>query len=445
MLANITPKLPKDANIQLPILTSKNRGGKPLIWFIYVDDHDYIKTYGQVAGKWVSTNKSCSGTNMGKKNERTPFEQAESESLSVWKKQIDKGYKPFEDDVEGTDYYNTIVHAKAQQGGKNHGIGTKDAVERRQLTGSAVTVEVIKPMLAQSYMKRWDEEKESIKKANDNGRKLRKQLFIRWDEPDFYLLGQAKLDGERCVARKVEGEIVLSTRPGKIFPHFNHIKSELLQHLPDDMVLDCEVYTEYLDQFNGSEIERFSWIQGVCSLDSEKPAEDEDKIFLYVFDIIDTEATQTERFSRLKTWFNSHDFKNVKLVEWKPIHSHAEADRFLTDMLALNFEGVMLRDPEAVYFTNHRVNHLLKYKKFDDAEFEVTDVIEVNRGFVVYECWNKERTKKFRAKPEGSIHVAQALLKNKDNLINRSLTVKYQGLSADGIPRFPIGKSIRKN
>lgn len=27
--------------------------------------------------------------------------------------------------------------------------------------------------------------------------------------------------------------------------------------------------------------------------------------------------------------------------------------------------------------------------------------------------------------------------------INKMLTVKYQGLSADGIPRFPIGRVVR--
>jgi hypothetical protein len=443
MLSKVSKRISPDVELKLPILSSKNRLDKDMVWIIYTEGAEVIRRHGLLDGKWQLSSKTSSGVNIGKKNEQSPEQHAEFDALSLWKKQIDKGYKPFSDDKDGLEYYNQIMVDKAQQGGKNHGVGTNSSVDRRKNETPMSLDAYTKPMLAETYTKRWEEEKKSVNKALEAGRTSRIQRFIRWGENGFFMLIQSKLDGERCVAKWVDGKIHLATRNSKVLPHLNHIKVDLEKNMPKDMELDGEIYCEDMEGFE-NETDRFASIQGACSVDSDKPAANEKRFSFYVFDIIDTQTSQLERFSQIDDFFKSNKMDHVKMVPWEAVHSHEEVDKALSERLAQNYEGIMLRDPDAMYYKNRRVNYLLKYKKFDDAEFEITDVVEANRGFAVYECWNKDKNKKFRAKPEGTVHVAKTLLANRDSLIGQEVTVKYQGMSANGIPRFPVAKALRK-
>ena len=126
------------------------------------------------------------------------------------------------------------------------------------------------------------------------------------------------------------------------------------------------------------------------------------------------------------------------------------------------YEGIMFRNINMPYEQKRSYN-LLKYKEFIDDEFIIIGVkegkgslvghvgsfickIEVNRilkdiNDSEYKFENQEGIVK--AKMDGKREHLKYLFENPKEYMNKPLTIKYQNLSKDGIPRFPIGKSIR--
>ena len=62
-------------------------------------------------------------------------------------------------------------------------------------------------------------------------------------------------------------------------------------------------------------------------------------------------------------------------------------------------------------------------------------------GAVIWRCQMGEAV--FTVRPTGTIGDRKALFERAEKLIGHRLTIKYQGLSKDGVPRFPVGKGIR--
>jgi hypothetical protein len=54
-----------------------------------------------------------------------------------------------------------------------------------------------------------------------------------------------------------------------------------------------------------------------------------------------------------------------------------------------------------------------------------------------------ENGDEFNCKPIGSKAEKIEWYKKRKDFVGKFITVKYQELSSDGIPRFPIGKSMR--
>lgn len=77
----------------LPTLYARTQTGAVQTWTITVHENKYQTTFGQVDGKLQTTNwTECYGTNTGRSNERTPWEQAQFEAEALWKKKKDSGY-----------------------------------------------------------------------------------------------------------------------------------------------------------------------------------------------------------------------------------------------------------------------------------------------------------------------------------------------------------------
>ena len=107
-------------------------------------------------------------------------------------------------------------------------------------------------------------------------------------------------------------------------------------------------------------------------------------------------------------------------------------------------EGVMIREASSIYEIGKRSNYLLKYKAFQTEEYTIVDVKEGTgreKGTAIWVC--KVGEQHFSAKPEGTLEVRRKLLEEKDKYIGKQLTVRYQNLTALGVPRFPVGVAIR--
>lgn len=392
--------------------------GKCKVWQIEVQEttegHGLIRTeYGYEDGKKMVNEKVVDkGKNVGKKNETTPVQQALVEARATWSKKKDAGYKESAGAAGGAGAAGSAGAA----GGAGAGTTADDAASAVSAPASrakSIAIDVPLPMLAHDFHKR--------------GKDIKFPCFV-----------QPKLDGTRCVAICGPGGGGLYSRNRKTYPNLGHIKG-VIAGLPAGLILDGELYSDELS---------FQEIVGLVK--SEKLKADqvakEPKIQLWVYDIVDASTGFADRFKRLQELFASlGDGSPLRLVETVECKAVADIKGFHDKYVDGGFEGVMLRNVGGKYNIGHRCKELQKFKEFEDNEFEVTGFAEgegVEAGCVVWRC-KTEDGKGFACRPRGSHEERRALLTAARSYIGKKLTVRYQELTTDGIPRFPVGIAFR--
>jgi len=375
--------------IEFPKLYKKTSTGKQQQWSIWVLNNEIHTAWGQTNGvmqKTVDVVKT--GKNVGKKNETSAEKQAELEAQALWEKKLKKGYN------------QTAVAAMA---------GEVDAI----IEGG------ISPMLAHSY--------------KDHGHKIEWPAYV-----------QPKLDGHRCIAVVEDGKCTLWSRTRKLITGVPHIAAEVERRCADaginDIVLDGELYNHaYRNKFE----ELTSFIR------QKAPKDGHTVVQYHVYDIVKDASFQARNVHLTALLVDDvypMSESTVLLVETLAANDEAAMQEAFADFLDKGFEGAMVRNGEGKY-VNKRSYDLLKVKEFADAEFEIVGVEEGRgklAGHAVFVCRN-ERDQDFRAKMMGETSKLKLYWDNPSLAIGRMLTVKYQGLTADGIPRFPVGVRMRED
>lgn len=245
---------------------------------------------------------------------------------------------------------------------------------------------------------------------------------------------QPKLDGIRCIAIVKNGKCTLWSRTRKPITSMPHIVAALESISPDlDMVLDGELY-------NHSFKTNFEHI--VSLVRQEEPDPRHTDVEYHIYDII-VEKPFSGRAAMIRHMPKRPGLIRVDTVE---VQDEAETMNMFERWRKEGYEGAMIRNANSMY-ENKRSYGLQKIKEFDDAEFQITG-IEEGRGKLVghvgaFICRDKDG-KEFFAKMSGSTERLKAFFDNPNLWLGKMLTVKYQGLSGkNGVPRFPIGISIR--
>ena len=379
--------------MDFPKLFGEASTGKKKVWMIKVEDRDgvgvIITTHGYDGMKMVVNEKEVSaGKNKGKKNETTPIQQAISDARALWQKKKDAGYAE-----EGGE-------AAAGAGGGFEGIAESRA--------KASVSEVPLPMLAHEFGKR--------------GKSFPFPCYV-----------QRKFDGTRCVA--VPG-VGLFSRNRKKYPHMEHILEDL-KGLPSDLILDGELYSDSLT---------FQEIVGLVKRETLKAGDIEKmkQIYYHVYDII-YDAKYEERLYRLGMLFKECKFKYIRLVETEECSDRDMLKVLHDKYVAEGFEGIMLRNKNGLYKVGQRSVDLLKYKEFMDDEYEVVDFKEgdgVEKGCVIWVC-KTAKGQTFACRPAGTHAERAEYLKNGGDYIGRKLSIRFQELTDEGLPRFPVGIAFR--
>jgi ATP-dependent DNA ligase len=413
----------------LPPLYKARKDGKTHTWKVWVEDNKLFKQDHIVGGKEKEpTFKICTIKNEGKKNERQPHEQAQEEAKSQWNNALDKGYAPAEIDIKGQEYYKKIVSAREKAGFQNRDISKKSESE----VATKVQKKQYFPMLAMN----WENKKGKIA--------FKEGAYI-----------QPKADGVRALIRQENGNILITSRTGKEFKHFSHIREQfkVLFSKNPNIIFDGELYIHSLKNEKGTEIdktERWILISSICSIARLKPHPREEKISYYIFDLFDAtgKLTQVQRFSKLTNIMNNLTFKNVFVLPTEVIFDEKEIPDYHEQWVIEGYEGAIIRDRNAPYFsgkTRSRSEFLLKYKLQDSDEFEIVDSKEgdgTEKGCIVWIC-QTEDGKTFSCRPEGTHAERKKLWKNREDYIGQILTVQYQGRDPKtNIPRFPVGKQL---
>lgn len=360
-----------------PILYSLTSTGATQIWFCESDGHGRFRsTSGQKDGaKTCCEWTVCEGKNLGKANETSPAEQAEKEIAALYKKKKKDKYFDSEDEL-GEDRF-------------------------------------IKPMLA----KQWEDYKEDID----------------WSEGVYI---SPKMDGLRAVIANNKA----TSRGGGVFVSFPHILREIEPVLEDypELVLDGEVYTDKLK----TDFNKIISLAKQSKPTNEDLIESEKWLEYHVFDCPSAPGGFHDRYKFLESLFEKYFKGNkwIKLCKHKLIKKESEIDENLQKYIEQGYEGLMVNIYDGEYF-GKRSKNILKYKLFQDEEFKITDVTEGvgNRsGMMGYISLVMKNGNTFDANARGNEELYTEILKNKKNYIGKMATIRYQNLTPDGIPRFPV-------
>jgi len=147
----------------------------------------------------------------------------------------------------------------------------------------------------------------------------------------------------------------------------------------------------------------------------------------------------------LNKFFTEKNPVNTLSLLTEECKSHDNLKTFHDKYVEQGYEGLIVRNKKGLYKQKDRSNDLQKYKEFVDDEFEIVDYkagTGRDENAVIWICKTKEG-KTFNARPEGSLDQRRKNYRSGKKFIGKLLTVRYQNLSKDGIPRFPIGVTIR--
>lgn len=259
-------------------------------------------------------------------------------------------------------------------------------------------------------------------KFSDKGHKVVWPAFV-----------QPKLNGQRMLFDGKKGW----SRGGKlIIPEcIAHIKEEIGE-LPDGVILDGELILP------GNPL-----LQKTMAAIKKFRPELSPTLLYWVYDIVDPARTFSERFEILKGLASS-GASHIILTPTAKVESPSDVLFFHGQFVDQGYEGSMVRFDLGGYDIGHRNNQLQKVKDFVDAEFEVLDILEGGgrfKGAAIFEC-RATLTQTFTVVPEGDMDYRRDLYNRREEILSSTkyLTVRYQELSKDGVPIFPVGVSLRE-
>jgi len=285
--------------------------------------------------------------------------------------------------------------------------------------------------------------RESIEEAVDNDSILPmlahkyadKKHLVEWP-----WLAQPKLDGVRCIITRDEDGFTFTSRGGKIYDALNfHIR----------LNLDLASIMKVGDVWDG-EVYKHGWsLQRIVSATKKLNPKDTPQLQFWNYDVVDDRPFK-DRYTA-----GGFTVGHVKSVETQTINDESEMERLHDKFVQDGFEGLILRDPEGLYAKGNRSSTLLKYKKFQDEEFEIigTDVeAQTINGHdyncIMFRCKIKAGAE-FNVRPRGSLIYRQEMLKNRNAYIGKMLTVRFftytdetQG-KGQKVPQFPVGITTR--
>lgn len=378
---------------EFPPLYGFEKNGKEKVWSAIVSQQDKKAvstiTYGQVDGKQqVVVREYDKGKNIGRANETTPYQQCFNETERKWK-----------DKKEKENY------SEMKQDDPNHQTQQNDNIKDTKIL----------PMLAATYST-------TSTKRND---------IV------YPCMVQPKLDGLRCMLYMRDGVIKAQSRTGGYFESLSYLTeaSHELFHNNPDLILDGELYTMDIP---------FETLAGLIKkkhLTFDDMSALERYVKYHVYDIV-SEHPFDERLAQLhRLSFPSY----IIPVRTITIKTTNDFKHYFSEFVEQGFEGIMLRNINGLYQQGYRSHHLQKYKEFCEEEYKIVGYEEGDgrdKGCVIWVCHTTEG-KEFRVRPRGTMEQRKVWFQQGKSFLSKMLTVIYQELSEQNIPRFPVGKSIR--
>lgn len=250
-------------------------------------------------------------------------------------------------------------------------------------------------------------------------------------------LVQPKLNGERCRLLVRHGLVtMLSSEENEItsLPHI--IQSVQALNLPD-VELDGEIYLHGMSkQEIGSYLRR------------KEPKEDYERIQYHVFDLV-CNLKQAERQELLfyELWPILMQAKALQRVQTFKVETPAYLFELLTKYVEQRYEGIVVRNPTAVYVRKRTVD-MLKWKPKHKDSYYVVDVEEEHDQYntpkgMLGAIWCLKDGETFKVSAGGFTHDRRReLWQNQALILGKYLLVRYPELTDRGIPNHAVALEI---
>lgn len=296
---------------------------------------------------------------------------------------------------------------------EDRGDGTADIVKSTGVLGTE-HVSVSRTNVRTGYDKACARAQTMWNNEYTKGTHVLPMLAHTWEDKQKYITEpfyvQPKLDGIRLIV-SVSG---CFSRTGKPVPGVEH----LARNLKEGEYLDGECYTPD------------KTFEEMTSLFKTNPQQLTFHVFDY-FDVYRPHLTFEERKARIT-------------VETFLVRCKDDIKGYHDLFVNQGYEGIIIRESTSVYEIGKRSNYLLKCKYFKTEEFPIVDVKEGTgreKGAAIWVCKAGNHT--FSVRPEGTIESRVRIFNERHTYLGKDLTVKFQNVTALGIPRFPVGLAVR--
>ena len=300
------------------------------------------------------------------------------------------------------------------------GDGTADIVKTTGMVGSD-KVTKSRTNVKTGYEKALKRAQTMWNNENTRSTQILPMLANKWEDRKKYISEpfyvQPKLDGVRLLVSK-NGCFSRTGKPVKGVEH-------LAKKLGDTEWLDGECYAPNMS---------FEELTSAFKMDPKS-------LEFHGFDYFDTKRPDlpfAERQMILKE-------KTQTVVDTLLIPKQSQIQKYHDQFVEQGHEGIMIRESTSTYEIGKRSNYLLKFKEFQTEEYEIVGA-KTGHGrdadAVVWVC-KTESGHEFTVRPEGTIEEREKCYRERDQHIGKQLTVRFQNLTAAGVPRFPVGVTIR--
>lgn len=328
-----------------------------------------------------------------------------------------------------------LVRDKVRRGG--YAVASSSHVS----ASAVVTDDVPRPMLATEFSQQRLDALESANAA---------------DVPaDDHLVVQPKLDGLRCLAELRSGN--LFSRSRKRFVGLEHIERAVRETANtlglenDDVWLDGELYTHGYG------------FQQITSLARSETIEDRTSLEFHVFDAFDPSKTQSFETRFAEYLSRLHTSESLRVVSSEQINTSDEIESHVDVAIEKGYEGVVVRTnvrsaSASKYVQGKRSTSLLKLKRFDQEEFicrgmtpresvnrETNEIVLMCGSVVLEPVDGPAESTSFSGTPKCSTEEKIDMWAKRDDYMSGSYlaTVRFQGKSTLGVPRFPVVVGFR--
>lgn len=163
---------------------------------------------------------------------------------------------------------------------------------------------------------------------------------------------------------------------------------------------------------------------------------------LYVFDVPDAEGDLWQRLQKLRDYLAINPAPHIEIIEQMPIVDNEHLSYFLQQIENKGGEGVVVRNPTALY-QRGRSSQILKVKSKQDAECTVTahhpGQGKYRQMLGALSCQSTQF---------GFIRIGTGFTdqqRQQPPAIGAIITFQYQGLTSKGKLRFPVFLRVRKD